>query len=220
MSKDLYEVYMCKFQYDVLYIGSGKIGRHTHCDSGISNVYGLNRLHFGGVELDVKVLKTFKNQKDSIDEEVRLIKLHNPKFNKVYNLSTNSHKLNNSCYLEDMCNDDLKAEIYHLKSENFDLTDCDDDFDYDIDYFEISQRLYFKGCGNYFLLDTEKTEFDVNNECLLNYKDEKLYSKREVELFCCNILLYGTEELAKDWKSGNPDLDTLLQDTRYVIEYT
>ena len=56
MSKDLYEVYMCKFQDDVLYIGSGKIGRHTHCDSGISNVYGLNRLHFGGVELDVKVL--------------------------------------------------------------------------------------------------------------------------------------------------------------------
>ena len=52
MSKDLYEVYMCKFQYDVLYIGSGKIGRYTHCDSGISNVYGLNRLHFGGVELD------------------------------------------------------------------------------------------------------------------------------------------------------------------------
>ena len=63
-----------QFQDDVLYIGSGKIGRHTHCDSGISNVYGLNRLHFGGVELDVKVLKTFKNQKDSIDEEVRLIK--------------------------------------------------------------------------------------------------------------------------------------------------
>ena len=220
MSKDLYEVYMCKFQDDVLYIGSGKIGRHTHCDSGISNVYGLNRLHFGGVELDVKVLKTFKNQKDSIDEEVRLIKLYSPKFNKVYNLSTNSHKLNNNYYLDDVCNDDLKAEIYHLKSENFDLIDCDDDFDYDIDYFEISQRLYFKDCGNYFLLDTEKTEFDVNNECLLNYKDEKLYSKREVELFCCNILLYGTDELDTDWKSGKPDLDSLLHNTRYVIEYT
>ena len=45
----------------------------------------------------------------------------------VYNLSTNSPKLNNSYCLKDVCDYDLKTEMYHLESENFDLTDCDDD---------------------------------------------------------------------------------------------
>ena len=45
----------------------------------------------------------------------------------VYNLSTNSPKLNNSYCLMDVCDYDLKTEMYHLESENFDLTDCDDD---------------------------------------------------------------------------------------------
>ena len=72
MSKDLYEVYMCKFQDDVLYIGSGKIGRHTHCDSGISNVYGLNRLHFGGVELDTD-WKSGKPDLDTLLHDTRYV---------------------------------------------------------------------------------------------------------------------------------------------------
>ena len=73
ISKDLYEVYMCKFQDAVLYIGSGKIGRHKHCDSGTSNIYGLNRLHFGYVELGVSVVGTFKSQQESLEEGKRLI---------------------------------------------------------------------------------------------------------------------------------------------------
>ena len=47
MSKDLYEVYKAVSQEgEVLYVGYGKRGRHTHCMSGISHNKELNRYYF------------------------------------------------------------------------------------------------------------------------------------------------------------------------------
>ena len=42
MSEGLYEVYVCKHNDEIVYIGSGKHGRHKHCVSGVSQNYGHN----------------------------------------------------------------------------------------------------------------------------------------------------------------------------------
>ena len=49
----MYEVYMCKLNDEVLYVGQGASGRHKHCNSGSSHVYELNKLHFQGKTFDV-----------------------------------------------------------------------------------------------------------------------------------------------------------------------
>ena len=53
MSKDVFEVYICKFENSVVYIGSGGLNRHKHCKSGISHVYELNEIHFQNVDVCV-----------------------------------------------------------------------------------------------------------------------------------------------------------------------
>lgn len=70
-----YEVYICTLDKDVLYIGSGRINRHKHCNSGTSHVYGLNKLHFEGNIFDVN-LKFFLTKEESLEEEKRLINQH------------------------------------------------------------------------------------------------------------------------------------------------
>ena len=56
MSKH-FEVYICKLDGNIIYIGSGANGRHKHCNSGCSHVYDLNKLHFEG---KVFVYSTYK----------------------------------------------------------------------------------------------------------------------------------------------------------------
>ena len=78
-----YEVYVCTLDKDVLYIGSGRLNRHKHCNSGTSHVYELNKLHFEGKIFDVK-LKFFSTKEESLEEEKRLISQHLPRFNIVH----------------------------------------------------------------------------------------------------------------------------------------
>lgn len=42
----VYELYHCKYQGEVVYIGQGSRGRHRHCNSGISHVFELNEIYF------------------------------------------------------------------------------------------------------------------------------------------------------------------------------
>lgn len=86
-----YEVYICTLDKDVLYIGSGRINRHKHCNSGTSHVYGLNKLHFEGNIFDVN-LKFFLTKEESLEEEKRLINQHLPRFNIVHT-SKNTSKV-------------------------------------------------------------------------------------------------------------------------------
>lgn len=60
MSK-VYELYHCKYQGEVVYIGQGARGRHRHCNSGTSHVYELNEIYFteGKDVLDVTVVQEF-----------------------------------------------------------------------------------------------------------------------------------------------------------------
>ena len=82
MSKH-FEVYICKLDGNIIYIGSGANGRHKHCNSGCSHVYDLNKLHFEGKVFDIQV-KKFNDKQDSINHEKDLILKHKPRFNSVY----------------------------------------------------------------------------------------------------------------------------------------
>ena len=79
-TKESYEVYICYLGSEIVYVGSGRIGRHEHCNSGTSHVYELNKLHFEGVVFDVKV-RYVKTKETSLEQEVELINRHLPTFN-------------------------------------------------------------------------------------------------------------------------------------------
>ena len=215
MSKDLYEVYMCKFQDDVLYIGSGKIGRHKHCDSGTSNIYGLNRLHFGDVELGVSVVGTFKSQQESLEEEKRLIKLHKPKFNKIHNTSLDSSKFYNKHYLTEECNKSKRQW-----EDDMDLDDIEVWSFENLDYFDMATRLYFKCVDGGYSLDVDKTKRDINSEKLFLHRDVVFNSKLLVEKFCTHLFVNGHYELKAGWDNCKPDLEELLYSLGYLIDYT
>ena len=83
MAKKIYEVYLCKHEGVVVYVGQGNYNRHKHCNSGTSHVYELNKLHFQGAVFDVEV--TILDNKDvAIKKEKELIKKYLPKFNKDF----------------------------------------------------------------------------------------------------------------------------------------
>ena len=86
MSKgNCYEVYVCRVDGDIVYIGSGRHGRHKHCDSGCSHVYELNRIHFlVDSTITVTVLHGNLSQQESLGIEKNLIETHKPKFNTRY----------------------------------------------------------------------------------------------------------------------------------------
>ena len=82
MSQKLeFEVYVCKKNEVIIYVGEGRFGRHKHCTSGTSHVYALNKLHFEGVELDVEVVKVFKTKREAQEYEQHLIDKYLPVHN-------------------------------------------------------------------------------------------------------------------------------------------
>lgn len=81
--KKIYEVYICKHEGVVVYIGQGYYNRHKHCNSGTSHVYELNQLHFQGVVFDVSV-ELLPNKEVAVKKERELIKRYLPKFNKDF----------------------------------------------------------------------------------------------------------------------------------------
>lgn len=88
----MYEVYMCKVDGEIVYVGQGQVGRSRHCVSGISHVYGLNKLHFSEMRdsVEVDVVKFFLSKDDALKLELDLIKKHLPRFNTVH--KPNAHK--------------------------------------------------------------------------------------------------------------------------------
>ena len=84
--KKAYEVYICKYNGEIVYIGEGALGRHNHCTSGTSHVYELNELRFtGDRNLFTVEVKYFQTKKIASEIEKELIKIHKPKFNKKGN---------------------------------------------------------------------------------------------------------------------------------------
>ena len=218
MSKDAYEVYVVSVAGgDVLYVGQGKLGRHQHCNSGVSHVYGLNRLHFGKVEFKVEVVETFKTKAESEKREVELIKELNPKFNLMNNGDSSMRALHSRYYLDHLCHIKAKKSNGYLDDGWDDGSFWDDS---GFDYLGMSHPLIFKSYGSYYMLDTEANEFDVNTKKLLIYKDLKFYNRSEVETFCVNFFLSGLDPAWRKRKATQEDLDYLLKDCMYRIEYS
>lgn len=86
MSKGTHEVYVCKHNGVIVYIGKGTKGRHKHCISGCSHVFELNKIFFteGVDSLDVAVVKELSSNQEAMELEKYLIGLYQPKFNKVF----------------------------------------------------------------------------------------------------------------------------------------
>lgn len=96
MSK-VYEVYYCYHGETLMYIGQGIKGRHKHCDSGCSHVYGLNKLHFleGVGALEVRIVKVSGDKKEVERLEREAISCLKPKLNSVFT-EKNSHRNNSA----------------------------------------------------------------------------------------------------------------------------
>ena len=94
----MYEVYMCKVNGEIVYIGQGKVGRSRHCVSGISHVYELNRIHFSEMRnsVEVEIVKFFVSKDDALKLELDLIKKHLPRFNTLHKPSGHKNDLKNS----------------------------------------------------------------------------------------------------------------------------
>ena len=90
MSKH-FEVYICRLEGKIIYIGSGVNGRHKHCNSCISHEYELNKMHFEGVIFDVQV-KKFNNKEESLEHEKDMILKHKPIYNQVFLTKERSKK--------------------------------------------------------------------------------------------------------------------------------
>lgn len=95
MVNKVYEVYICKYDSEIVYIGQGARGRHKHCTSGCSHVFELNRLYFlGDTTLFEVVVRTVSSSDIAKELEKELIQKHKPRFNKVY-LSTDRWERSN-----------------------------------------------------------------------------------------------------------------------------
>lgn len=75
-----HEVYIGRYEGAVVYVGEGRKGRHVHLNSGISNIYIANLLHFRGQRIDVEVIPV-KDKKDAEVLELQLIQELNPAWN-------------------------------------------------------------------------------------------------------------------------------------------
>lgn len=78
-----FEVYICIYKGEIVYVGYGRIGRHKHCISGVSHNYGLNELHFRGDRslLTVMVVALYPDSAEAKAHETKLILENKPKFN-------------------------------------------------------------------------------------------------------------------------------------------
>lgn len=88
----MYELYHCIYKDEVVYIGQGAEGRHRHCNSGCSHVFGLNKIYFteGSDTLEVRVIDVRRSRNEILRLEKEHIKLHRPKFNVVYTENSNN----------------------------------------------------------------------------------------------------------------------------------
>lgn len=77
-----YIVYGAVLDGDVVYVGSGKIGRQKHCVSGRSTCTELNKHFFNGDKIDVVIFGSFSCKQESLHSEAELIKDFKPKYNK------------------------------------------------------------------------------------------------------------------------------------------
>lgn len=75
-----HEVYIGRVDGQVVYVGEGRVGRHKHLNSGVSNVYQANQQHFLGRTIETEVILVDEKEKaDAL--ETKLIEKYAPPWN-------------------------------------------------------------------------------------------------------------------------------------------
>lgn len=75
-----HEVYIGRVGGQVVYVGEGRVGRHKHLNSGVSNVYQANQQHFLGRTIETEVILIDEKEKaDALETE--LIEQYSPPWN-------------------------------------------------------------------------------------------------------------------------------------------
>jgi len=166
----VYEVYVCKYNGEIVYIGKGVKGRHKHCKSGTSHVFDLNRLYFTGLSdlLTVEIVGYFEKDEEALRLEKSLILKHQPKFNDVFvansrnNTSRDSLRVRGKLKNRRLNHKSLKsAELYQkLVDEFFDFYNYRDVLSSNLTILSRSRygELGFKSLENLsrFLLKSER----------------------------------------------------------------
>lgn len=75
-----HEVYIGHYEGEVVYVGEGVQGRHKHLNSGVSNVYEANRIHFLGGWIDTEVIPV-ESKEEARTLELTLINEYHPRWN-------------------------------------------------------------------------------------------------------------------------------------------
>jgi len=121
-STEDYYVYAATNGRDVLYVGYGTGARYKHCYSGCSHVYGLNKLHFEGVDIRVDKLHTGLSKDEAKMVELMTIKELSPVYNVVGNKKplTTSHLVTKLVeeINQDMCNGAMSSSTIRFMWEN------------------------------------------------------------------------------------------------------
>lgn len=192
MSK-YFEVYTCKLDGVIVYIGSGANGRHKHCNSGCSHVYELNKMHFDGVVFDITV-KKFNSKGESLLHEKELILKHKPRFNSVYLSKDRNSKCSQAIELKGVFRKELmryfadkdiiesynKAFLEYLKHHHIkEIVDCGE--------LKFHERCYYKN-------NTSDTLFSLYRSYL---EGKVTKNSRGYKFFSCVISILNSQHLSK-----------------------
>lgn len=101
-----FEVYVADYKGEVMYVGSGKKGRHKHLTSGCSHVYLANKHHFDNKLLAVNIIFTTDSKEESLEvEKAHIIDLK-PLWNEKNTTNKNRHKkIDNKFFVEQTINE-------------------------------------------------------------------------------------------------------------------
>lgn len=132
MKKDnIYYVYVWYYEKEVIYVGKGKGDRYKHGNSGCSQNYCLNEIHFrkDSDRLRVKLIKTNLSEKDALHYETVYINTLNPKCNIAKNGAADERlsKMNDALMFKRSFNKEL--EILKHNATNKDVLDIKKAFD-------------------------------------------------------------------------------------------
>lgn len=77
-------VYVGRHNDEIVYVGKGTGNRMEHLNSGKSNCYHANKLHFSGEFINVEVVQYFDTEHEALIHEKKLIEIEQPIGNTIY----------------------------------------------------------------------------------------------------------------------------------------
>lgn len=174
----MYEVYVCKYDDDIVYIGQGLKGRHRHCISGKSHVYELNEIFFSDNRnrLSVNIHTYCSDKKDAEMLEKELIQRYRPKFNSVF-LNTDRQKSASKVkkFMSNMLKDVPKGSVWFYSKDGVAYKEALQEFldfhlyeDFMKDGFELRGRNFYARFNFKRLENIARYPYDPNSNSWKN----------------------------------------------------